>query len=217
MTIQRNPFFGYANVKSCVARLWPALVAMLLVAVSFGQGDRTVAIAVQGLPQPVADAAAMISVIMEPVFLLPACLLLSVAASVRPGDVQLSRYGLFSFSCASASLAVALVLKHAIGRARPEVGLNLDPFLFHPFAFADSYAALPSAQAACAAAVFIAAAMRFPGLRLPFHLCAVVLCGARVLTGEHWVSDVAAGWAIGWSAVFTLSGLALLGDGPDRD
>lgn len=217
MTIRPNPVFGFANVKACVARLWPALVAMFLGAVSFGQGDRTVAIAVQGLPQAVSDAVAVLSVVMEPVFLLPVCLLLSVAASVRPGDMHLSRYGLFSFTCASASLAVALVLKHAIGRARPDVGLNPDPFLFHPVAFADSYASLPSAQGACAAAVFIAAAMRFPHLRLPFHLCAVALCGARVLTGEHWVSDVAAGWAIGWSAVFTLSRLALVSDGRDRD
>lgn len=208
--------FSFTDAKARAARLWPALLALILAAVAFGRGDKMVAMAVAGGPQALADAAGVLSIVMQPVFLLPACLLLSVATCIRPGAIKLSRYGLFGFSCASASLIFALVLKHAFGRARPDAGSDLDPSFFRPFAFDDAFASLPSAQAACAAAVLIAAATSFPQLRGPFHFCALVLCGARVLSGEHWMSDVVIGWVIGWFAVLALSRFALPRDGTAR-
>ncbi|MCY1666605.1 phosphatase PAP2 family protein [Rhizobium sp. SL86] len=203
-----SSFIVSTDLKACVASLRPALIAVVLMAAFFGQGDRMVATAMKILPPYFADAAAVTSLIVQPVFLLPACLLLSVAARIRSGGLKLSRLGLFAFSSGGVALIVSLVLKHAIGRARPDVSLNLDPFIVRPFAFDDAYASFPSAQSACAAAVLIGAGMIVPRWQRPLHICAVMLCGARVLTGEHWVSDAVAGWAIGWLSVMALSRLA---------
>jgi membrane-associated phospholipid phosphatase len=209
MHVRLTSLFGAAALKARAAGSWPIFVAVVIGAFSFGQGDRSIALALANLPPALVDVAEVLSGVVQPVFLLPACLLLSVAARLRPCDIKLSRFGLFGFNCASVSLVTALLLKHAIGRARPDPDLNLDASLFHPFTLHDAYASFPSAQSASAAAVFISAARFFPHLRYPLHCAALALCCARVLTGEHWVSDVVVGWMIGWLAVFALSPLVL--------
>jgi len=33
----------------------------------------------------------------------------------------------------------------------------------------------------------------------------VAICASRVLAGDHWASDVIAGWMLGWLATLALS------------
>lgn len=201
------PFIS--KLKARIGPLWPAGLTLVLAAAFSGRGDKAVALTVVNMPDALAAAAVMLSMIAQPAFLLPACILLSVAASIRPRFMRVARYGLFGFSCASGALVAAVVLKHAIGRARPVVGSDLDPFVFRPFSFSDAYASFPSAQAACAVAALVAVGRSFPKLRFYSNFLAAVLCGARVLTGEHWISDVLVGWAVGWLMVLILAPIAL--------
>jgi len=197
------------DLKSRARHLWPVVLAVILGGLLFGQGDRWIVLVVVKLPRAITALAEMLSILVQPVFLLPSCLLLSVAASIRPCDIKLSRFGFFGFNCASAALVAALVLKHAVGRARPDPALDFDPLVFHPLALHDAYASFPSAQSASAAAVAISAALIFPRLRYPLHGAALCVCGARVVTAEHWVTDVVVGWILGWMAVVFLSPLVL--------
>ncbi|QIB33164.1 phosphatase PAP2 family protein [Ancylobacter pratisalsi] len=100
---------------------------------------------------------------------------------------------------ALASLVAAGVLKHLIGRARPEA--SVDPWSFAPLAFDDSFASLPSAQASCAAAIAFSLAISLPRLKSALVLLSVAVALTRVLVGAHWLSDAIAGWALGAATV----------------
>lgn len=109
---------------------------------------------------------------------------------------------------AAASLAMAALLKHVVGRIRPSTRGG-DPWRFEFMAFDDDFAAWPSVHAAVAAAVVLSVSMRFPRWRLPLLIAGAAACLARVLAGAHWPSDVMSGWALGAAMVaVTQLGLA---------
>lgn len=97
---------------------------------------------------------------------------------------------------------LSLPLKHLIGRARPFV-MN-DPFLFQPLSLHDALASFPSSQAALAGALATALSLVFPRFRLVFRSAGLAICASRVVSGEHWPSDVVAGWSIGMIAALVL-------------
>ena len=160
-------------------------------------GDRLIATTLAKSPEAVKALAGLFSLFAQPAFLLPCCMLVAIIASAIPAGNRISHSGVFCFCCSSAALTVSLLLKHVIGRARPNAQLAFDPHVFSPFAFDDAFASFPSAQAACAAAAFGAAFKCFPRLKSLFNIWIAILCAARILSGEHWLSDVMMGWAIG--------------------
>jgi len=165
--------------------------------------DRPVGRLVGSLPAWLADAVAAVSLLLA-----IAAGLFIVAIALRDGAVRRARLGqgaLLVVGSAAASLASAWLLKHLMGRARPEAGV--DPWSFAPLAFDDSYASLPSAQASCAAAIALSLAIALPRLRGLLVLLGAAVCLARVLVGAHWPSDVMAGWALGAAAVAGVSRL----------
>ncbi|MEH6717289.1 MAG: phosphatase PAP2 family protein [Aurantimonas endophytica] len=118
---------------------------------------------------------------------------------VTPGPSS-GRVATLVLVSAAASFGAAGLLKHLIGRIRPST-IGADPWRFEPLAFDDRFAALPSAQAACIAAVALSLATSFPRLRVLLILAGAAACLARVVAGDHWPSDVMAGWALGAAAV----------------
>jgi membrane-associated phospholipid phosphatase len=115
---------------------------------------------------------------------------------------------------AAAALIVGLAvnaLKFTIGRARPKVG---DPFLLvGPFGKAQVpsgdklvektvwsadylLGSFPSRHAAFAALCALFVSTMFPRLRTLLFTLALFVAAARVITGEHYPSDVAAGTLI---------------------
>lgn len=101
---------------------------------------------------------------------------------------------------AAASLGAATLLKHLIGRMRPSAP-GADAWRFEPLSIDDRFAALPSAQAACVAAIVLSLAVQLPRWRLPLVASGAAACLARVLAGAHWPSDVVAGWVLGAAMV----------------
>lgn len=178
-----------------------ALLYLLVFGMAIVVGDRSFAMAMSGMPAAFAALGGWLSLAAQPFVILPACLLLAAAGMLGPATSRLASFGLFGFCCVSASLVISLPLKHAIGRARPDAALNWDAGLFSPFAFEDAFASMPSAQSACAAAISIAAAVCFPQWRGRLYACGAILCAARIVAGDHWISDALAGWAIGWLMV----------------
>ena len=122
----------------------------------------------------------------------------------------------FVAACVSGGLTLSLILKHAFGRARPDLVPQLSYVTSSSF---------PSGHSMLSAVVYLtlgALLARFqPALVLKAHVLAwaillTLLVGvSRVYMGVHWPSDVLAGWAAGaaWAALCWLAarGLQRLG------
>lgn len=114
----------------------------------------------------------------------------------------LSVLGFIFFSIAGGG-TVAAIVKRIVGRARPTHFHDLGAFSFHPFADA-TFASFPSGHSTTVGGLFMALALLFPRLRLPFLVLALWLAFTRVLVEAHYPSDVVAGLALGaWFSYFS--------------
>ncbi len=89
------------------------------------------------------------------------------------------------------------IIKRLIGRARPYVGPQDDPFAYIPFIWKPQYASMPSGHSTTAAAAAVAIGAIWPRARLPMWIYALVIMLSRVIVLEHHPSDVMAGALVG--------------------
>ncbi len=89
------------------------------------------------------------------------------------------------------------IIKRMIGRARPLVTGQVDPFVFAPFVWRADYASLPSGHATTAFAVLAAFGCVWPRARTAFLLYALLIAVSRIVVTAHFASDVIAGAVVG--------------------
>ena len=114
------------------------------------------------------------------------------------GSTRLERAGLDAVETLVAADAVLVGGKVLLGRRRPEV--TDDPDQFRPISFHESSQSYPSGHATGAFALAAVAVGEFPGQRwLPWVAwpAAGAVAASRVVGRKHWVTDVAAGAALG--------------------
>ena len=97
----------------------------------------------------------------------------------------------------SVPVAIAQVVKWAVGRGRPFVGGKADAFNFEPFNGTEAYFSLPSGHAVTAFALAFGVAAIWPRARLAMAVYAVVIAMTRLVLLAHHPSDVMAGAVIG--------------------
>jgi membrane-associated phospholipid phosphatase len=88
-------------------------------------------------------------------------------------------------------------VKRMIGRARPTVGGQIDPFLFHPFIWQADYASLPSGHVTTAFSVLVAFGSLWPRWRTELLIYAALIAASRMVVSAHFPSDVFAGALVG--------------------
>jgi len=93
---------------------------------------------------------------------------------------------------------LAILLKFSIGRARPKLHETLGQFHFDAFALNFKINSLPSGHAATLFALATALALLAPRWRPVFYTVAAWAAFSRVPTGQHYLSDVIAGSALGY-------------------
>ena len=98
--------------------------------------------------------------------------------------------------CGAGASLIAWLLKSVIGRARPDID-QLDHLAFRVLAFNDSFGSLPSAQATLAASLAVMLSAAFPRYRGIIVIVLAIVCLARLLIPEHWLSDVILGLMLG--------------------
>lgn len=127
----------------------------------------------------------------------------------------------FLFLSVAFSVLVGEILKFIVGRGRPFVGGEANPFNFVPFQGTPAYASLPSSHAVTAFALAFAVSALWPRLRVFVFTYAIVILLTRLVLLAHHPSDVTAGALIGvvgamavryWFAARRL-GFAILADG----
>lgn len=111
---------------------------------------------------------------------------------------------LFVMISVALSGALANLLKQVIGRARPMTEGGAGVFQFKLMAFDPAWASFPSGHATTAMAMMVALAMILPRHALACVAIGLLGASSRVLLGVHWVSDVAAGAALGVGVTIAL-------------
>lgn len=183
------------------------LAAMVLIAGSMVLFDRAAIVAVTGRPLWVAVLFGFLTDfgtsdwILVPV----GTVLLIIAALASPAAAPISRLVLaalavrlgFVFTAIALPGLFTTVVKRLIGRARPFIGGDADPFHFLPFSWRPDYASLPSGHATNVFAALVAIGLVWPRLRAPLLVYALVIAASRVIVLAHHPSDVIAGAVVG--------------------
>ena len=133
------------------------------------------------------------------------CSLAIAALALPPALPHMSRRVLVAFTVRLGFVfaAIALpglfvtVVKRLIGRARPFVGGDADPFLYLPFGWRPDYASLPSGHATNVFAALIAVGLVWPRARGVMLVYALIIAASRVIVLAHHPSDVIAGAVVG--------------------
>jgi undecaprenyl-diphosphatase len=138
-------------------------------------------------------------------FLWPLGLVFLALAALPPVSARFSqlvvaaimvRVGFLFTAIAVPSLFVTIV-KRLIGRARPMVTGEADPYVFSPFIWRADYASLPSGHTTTAFAVLVAFGTLWPRARTVLLIYAVAIAVSRVAVTAHYPPDVAAGALVG--------------------
>lgn len=103
----------------------------------------------------------------------------------------------FIFCAVAVSNLVTEVLKYAIGRGRPFVGGEANPFHFSHFAGNPAYYSFPSGHATTAFALALAVSAVWPQARVAMAIYALIIVMSRLVLLAHHPSDVVAGAMVG--------------------
>jgi membrane-associated phospholipid phosphatase len=179
------------------------LVALGTIAITMALIDAPLIGAMQGLPLVLVEIFNRLTDFgTSDWFLVPIGLLLIViAAAAPPALTHVGRLVLAAFTVRLGFVFAAIALpglvvtigKRLIGRARPFVGGEADPFLYRPFIWLPDYASLPSGHATNVFAALIAVGLVWPRWRIPMLIYALIIAASRVIVLAHHPSDVIAG------------------------
>jgi membrane-associated phospholipid phosphatase len=103
----------------------------------------------------------------------------------------------FLFFAVLVPVLVGEIVKWIVGRGRPFVGGEANPFNFAHFAGTEAYASFPSGHAITSFALAFAVTAVWPRARVAMAVYAVLIAVSRLVLLAHHPSDVVAGALIG--------------------
>ena len=108
----------------------------------------------------------------------------------------LKNFSIFSIAYLLATGVVTQVLKHLIGRVRPN-HINLDEIIFFNFFTTNSaFHSFPSGHTSTIIAVVLVLCLALPSLKIFIFISGLVIAISRVVVGAHYFTDVIGGTLI---------------------
>ncbi len=132
-------------------------------------------------------------------------LALATRGGLREWARQLLVVCCFIFAGVGLPSLVATLLKRIIGRARPEEWTEAAPLSFTPLNWdAYSYQGFPSGHSTTAFSLALTIAFIWPKGLWPMLGVAVLIAASRIITGQHYLTDVTAGAVLGTLGAFAV-------------
>jgi membrane-associated phospholipid phosphatase len=122
---------------------------------------------------------------------------LSVFLVFRNRRRQASLSGLFMFLSVAISGLAADLLKVVFGRARPILLFEDGIYGLGGFHYEHEWTSFPSGHSATALSVAVTLSILYPRFRPLFLAGGLLIAASRVVLGQHYLSDVAAGSMLG--------------------
>ncbi len=105
----------------------------------------------------------------------------------------LKKLSFFGFAYLLVVGIITQLLKHIIGRPRPNHVTSSGGFEFNFFTTESAFHSFPSGHSSTIAAVIIIVTLTLPKLRYFFYFCGFLIALSRVVVGAHFLSDIFAG------------------------
>ena len=106
---------------------------------------------------------------------------------------NLKNFFLFLLTTISLTGVLTQVIKHIIGRPRPNYSSENGSFGFEFFSFESSFHSFPSGHTSTIFAVALALSMLTPKIKIYYIFFALIVGLSRVVVGAHFFSDVIGG------------------------
>jgi membrane-associated phospholipid phosphatase len=130
-------------------------------------------------------------------------------SSERSAEIflDLRRWALHFFAALLGAGILLQSLKAIVGRQRPHMSPTHDPLVFEPFTTNWYFHSLPSGHTQVLFTVATAMAMLWPRMAFGFYTLAGALSFTRVMTLQHFLSDVIAGAVVGYLGSMWVRGI----------
>ena len=106
---------------------------------------------------------------------------------------HLKRIGLFSFFYLLLVGIITQIIKHLIGRPRPNHTNFEEGVVFDFFNTNSAFHSFPSGHSSTIMAIAIIASLLLPRLNIFFYTCGLIIALSRVVVGAHFITDVVSG------------------------
>ena len=111
--------------------------------------------------------------------------------------INFKNWGAHFFFALSTSGFLLQITKHIVGRQRPHISEDRLPFVFHPLSNHWDWHSFPSGHTQTLFCVAVLFAIMWPKQRNYFWILAFALSFTRVMSVQHFLSDVVGGALIG--------------------
>ena len=108
----------------------------------------------------------------------------------------LKRFSLFGFFYLLLVGATTQIIKHLVGRPRPNHASLDEGFDFNFLTTESTFHSFPSGHSSTIIAIALIASLVLPSLKYFFYICGLIIAFSRVVVGAHFITDVVAGTLI---------------------